>query len=62
MIAQNRPPGMPKMQHRPRRWEPEPLRWLASQAIVRVLGSSDRRESEGKSARRAQLVHRFTGS
>lgn len=53
---------LPWTQHRPRQWEPEPLRWLASQAIVRILGSSDRREAEGKSARRARLVHRFTAS
>lgn len=53
---------LPWTEHRPRQWEPEPLRWLASQAIVRILGSSDRREAEGRSARRAQLVHRFTAS
>jgi glycine/D-amino acid oxidase-like deaminating enzyme len=48
--------------HRPRRWEPEPLRWLASQAIVRVLASADEVEAAGGHARRARLVHRFTGS
>ncbi len=52
---------MPWTLHRPRQWEPEPLRWMASQAIVRVLASSDRKESHGGHARRARLVHRFTG-
>jgi glycine/D-amino acid oxidase-like deaminating enzyme len=53
---------VPWTSHRPRQWEPEPLRWMASQAIVRILGSSDRREAQGRSARRARLVHRFTAS
>lgn len=53
---------VPWTQHRPRQWEPEPLRWLASQAIVRILGSSDRLEAQGRPARRAKLVHRFTAS
>lgn len=48
--------------HRGRRWEPEPLRWLASQAIVRLLASADEIEARGGVARRARLVHRFTGS
>lgn len=48
--------------HRGRQWEPEPLRWLASQAIVRLLASADEIESRGGVARRARLVHRFTGS
>lgn len=48
--------------HRARRWEPEPLRWLASQAIVRVLASADEIEAAGGHARRARIVHRFTGS
>lgn len=48
--------------HRGRRWEPEPLRWLASQAIVRLLASADEVEAAGGVARRARLVHRFTGS
>ena len=47
--------------HRARRWEPEPLRWLASQAIVRTLGSADRIEAGGGTARRARVVGRFTG-
>ena len=37
---------LPWVGHRSRRWEPEPLRFVASRAIVRVLGSADRREDE----------------
>ncbi|MDO9352081.1 MAG: hypothetical protein Q7T55_00205, partial [Solirubrobacteraceae bacterium] len=51
---------MPWSMHRPRRWEPEPLRWLASQAIVRVLASADAKEQGGGRARRVKLVRRFT--
>ncbi|MDQ8046418.1 MAG: FAD-dependent oxidoreductase, partial [Patulibacter sp.] len=47
--------------HRARAWEPEPLRWLASQAIVKLLASADEIESAGGTTRRAQLVHRFLG-
>lgn len=53
---------VPWTMHRPRQWEPEPLRWLASQAIVRILGAADRREAEGRRAHGVRLVHRFTGS
>jgi glycine/D-amino acid oxidase-like deaminating enzyme len=37
---------LPWVGHRCRRWEPEPLRYLASQAIVRMLASSDRIEDK----------------
>jgi glycine/D-amino acid oxidase-like deaminating enzyme len=48
---------MPWVEHRSRRWEPEPLRYLASKAIVGVLGSADRHEdATGRTARRARLV------
>lgn len=50
----------PWSRHRARRWEPEPLRWLASQAIVRVLASADEVEAAGGRGRRAGLVRRFT--
>ena len=44
---------MPWVGHRSRRWEPEPLRFLASTAIVRTLGAADRREdASGRPARR----------
>jgi glycine/D-amino acid oxidase-like deaminating enzyme len=33
--------SLPWVGHRSRRWEPEPLRYLASSAIVRILGAAD---------------------
>lgn len=54
--------SVPWTAYRPRRWEPEPLRWLAAQSIVRILGAADRKESAGGQSRAAGLVHRFTGS
>lgn len=36
--------SLPWVGHRSRRWEPEPLRYLASTAIVRMLGAADRYE------------------
>ncbi len=51
---------MPWVGHRSRRWEPEPLRYLASRAIVGVLGSADRHEDRtGRTARRVRLVAPF---
>jgi glycine/D-amino acid oxidase-like deaminating enzyme len=48
---------LPWVGHRSRRWEPEPFRFVASRAIVRVLGSADRREdATGRSARRTRLL------
>lgn len=48
---------LPWVGHQPRSWEPEPLRFLASQAIVRVLGSADGYEDRrGLPARRAHLL------
>ncbi len=49
--------SMPWVGHRTRRWEPEPLRYLASRAIVGVLGSADRYEDRsGRPARRCRLL------
>ena len=51
---------LPWVGHRSRNWEPEPLRYLASKAIVRVLGSADRVEdARGRRARRTRLVSPF---
>jgi glycine/D-amino acid oxidase-like deaminating enzyme len=48
---------LPWVGHRSRRWEPEPLRFVASRAIVRVLGSADRREdATGRTALRTRLL------
>jgi glycine/D-amino acid oxidase-like deaminating enzyme len=51
---------LPWVGHRSRRWEPEPLRYLASSAIVRTLASADRREDRtGRRALRTLLVKPF---
>jgi glycine/D-amino acid oxidase-like deaminating enzyme len=48
---------LPWVGHRSRRWEPEPLRFVASRAIVRILGSADRSEdATGRPARRTRLL------
>ncbi len=51
---------LPWVGHRNRRWEPEPLRFLASRAIIATLGSADRFEDRsGRPARRVKLLHPF---
>jgi glycine/D-amino acid oxidase-like deaminating enzyme len=51
---------LPWVGHRARRWEPEPLRFLASRAVVGVLGAADRFEDRtGRTARRTRLVAPF---
>ncbi len=52
--------ALPWVGHRARNWEPEPLRFLASRAIVSVLGSADRAEdATDRRARRTTLVAPF---
>jgi len=54
---------MPWVAHPPRRWEPEPLRWLASQAIVNTLRTADIHEDRtGRTAKRVRLIKRFLPS
>ncbi len=54
---------LPWVDHVPRRWEPEPLRYLASKSIVAVLGSADNAEDRtGRTARRTTLVRPFVMS
>jgi glycine/D-amino acid oxidase-like deaminating enzyme len=51
---------LPWVGHRARRWEPEPLRFLASRAIIGILGSADRYEdAKGRPAARTRLVAPF---
>jgi glycine/D-amino acid oxidase-like deaminating enzyme len=51
---------LPWVGHHSRRWEPEPLRFLASRAIVGTLGSADRREdATDRPARRVRLLRPF---
>jgi glycine/D-amino acid oxidase-like deaminating enzyme len=48
---------LPWVGHRSRRWEPEPLRFIASRAIVKVLEGADRREdASGRPSRRTRLL------
>ncbi len=48
---------LPWVGHRSRRWEPEPLRFLASRAIVKVLEDADRHEdASGRPSRRVKLL------
>ncbi len=52
--------SLPWVGHQSRRWEPEPIRFLASRAIVGVLGSADRHEdTTDRPARRVRLVAPF---
>jgi glycine/D-amino acid oxidase-like deaminating enzyme len=53
--------SLPWVGHESRRWEPEPLRYVAASLVPRVLRSADRVEDRGvRRARRAALVRRFT--
>ncbi len=52
--------GLPWVDHTSRRWEPEPLRFIATRAIAGVVASADRAEDRtGRSARRVRLVQRW---
>jgi glycine/D-amino acid oxidase-like deaminating enzyme len=52
---------LPWVDHRSRTWEPEPLRWLGVNTVLRTMASADRAESRtGRPARRADLVRRLT--
>lgn len=51
---------LPWVGHRPRRWEPEPARFLVANAMVKLLASADRYErAHGRMARRTALVKPF---
>ena len=45
---------MPWVGHRARRWEPEPLRWLAVQGVYGALRGAD--AIEGRTARPSRLA------
>ena len=52
--------SLPWVGHHTRRWEPEPLRFIASRLIAKNLDSSDAyEERSGKPAKRARLVAPF---
>ncbi|HEU4480280.1 MAG TPA: FAD-binding oxidoreductase [Actinomycetota bacterium] len=53
---------LPWVQHRSRRWEPEPLRWLGTNLSLRLMASADRAEARtGRPSKRAKLIGRLTG-
>ena len=53
---------LPWVDHRSRRWEPEPLRWLGVSAALTMMGGADAEEARtGRPSRRAALLERFTG-
>jgi glycine/D-amino acid oxidase-like deaminating enzyme len=52
--------SLPWVGHASPRWEPEPLRFFASRAVVSTLGSADRYEDRSdRPARRTRLVQPF---
>ncbi len=54
--------ALPWVNHRSRRWEPEPLRWLGANGGLAVMTSADAAEARtGRPARRAELFGRFLG-
>ncbi len=54
---------LPWVNHRVRRWEPEPLRWLGVHGLYATLVAADRREaaSNGPPSRLARLANRVMG-
>jgi glycine/D-amino acid oxidase-like deaminating enzyme len=49
--------GFPWVNHRVRRWEPEPLRWIAFTAALRVMAGADRAEARtGRRSKRADAL------
>ncbi|HEX2773749.1 MAG TPA: FAD-dependent oxidoreductase, partial [Micromonosporaceae bacterium] len=54
--------ALPWVGHRSPRWEPEPLRWLAVNAGLRVMSSADSAEARsGRPSRRAAAFGRLLG-
>ncbi len=54
--------ALPWVNHRSRRWEPEPLRWLGANGGLTVMTSADSAEARsGRPARRAAVFERFLG-
>lgn len=53
---------LPWVQHRSRKWEPEPLRWIGTNLALRMMASADHFELRtGKPAKRADLVGKLIG-
>jgi glycine/D-amino acid oxidase-like deaminating enzyme len=53
---------LPWVNHRVRKWEPEPLRWLGVRGMYALLNAADRAEAKGAgSSRLAKLASRMMG-
>jgi len=53
---------LPWVNRQPRRWEPEPLRWLALRGMYRLYAAADRAEAAGgPPSQLAALANRLTG-
>ena len=53
---------LPWVNHRSRKWEPEPLRWASVNLALLTMGSADRVEARrGIEAKRARAVNRLIG-
>lgn len=53
---------LPWVNRKPRKWEPEPLRWLGLRGLYRMYGAADRTEAAGGApSRLAGLANRLTG-
>jgi glycine/D-amino acid oxidase-like deaminating enzyme len=53
---------LPWVNHRSRRWEPEPLRWLGANIGLRTMSAADAEEERtGKPSVRAKVFGRFLG-
>ncbi|MEU6626073.1 FAD-dependent oxidoreductase [Streptomyces litmocidini] len=56
--------ALPWVNHKVRKWEPEPLRWLGVQTMYAAFRGADRRETTGRTAatdRVAVLANRLSG-
>ena len=54
---------LPWVNHRSKRWEPEPFRWLGVNASLRAMASADDREARtGRPAQRAAHVKKIIGA
>jgi hypothetical protein len=53
---------LPWVDHRSRRWEPEPLRWLGVNAGLRMIALADREEAiTGRPSRIARAISPLLG-
>lgn len=48
---------LPWVNHRARKWEPEPLRWVATRGLYAAYGLADRQESTSGRAKTSPIAH-----